>query len=180
MPDQSEHTTASPRLVRDLMTVGVPTCPPETPVVALTRLMLEKDFEGVMVLDHEGHGVGVVHRDDLITAYAHPGGYQNLTAEDIMTPEVVEFPPDIPLTAAAQMMQDRGVRIVFFRHNAGGIIYPAAMLTYTHILRHLAAQNEQELSDLGIAAERRSPIELFLEKRAEARRNAGVPYTDEE
>jgi hypothetical protein len=59
-------------------------------------------------------------------------------------------------------------------HNAGGIIYPAAYISYRHILRHMAARNENELKDLGIAANRKSPIEQFIERRDEARRKAGL------
>ena len=44
---------------------------------------------------------------------------------------VAQVPPDIPLAAAAQMMRDKHLRAVFLMHNASGIIYPAAMLTYT-------------------------------------------------
>jgi hypothetical protein len=59
-------------------------------------------------------------------------------------------------------------------HNAGGIIYPAAYLSYQHILRHMAARDEKELKDLGIAAERKSPLEQFIARRDEARRRAGL------
>jgi CBS domain-containing protein len=54
MPDND------PRLVRDLMTVGVATCPPDTPVAGIARLLLEKDLEAVIVLDPgEGHDLGI-------------------------------------------------------------------------------------------------------------------------
>jgi hypothetical protein len=46
------------------------------------------------------------------------------------------------------------------------------MISYRHILRHIAAQSEDELRDLGISAERRSPIDVFIEKRDAARREA--------
>ena len=46
-----EETQKTPQLVRDLMTVGVPTCSPDTPLVDLARLILQKDLEAVVVLD---------------------------------------------------------------------------------------------------------------------------------
>ena len=61
---------SSPRLVRDLMTVGVPTCSLETPIVELTRILLEKEFEAFVVLDEQGHAQGVVSRHDLVRVYA--------------------------------------------------------------------------------------------------------------
>jgi CBS domain-containing protein len=160
-------------LVRDLMTVGVPTCKHDTPVKDIARFLLEHHVEAMCVLDAEGHGIGVVGVDELVWAYAREG-YETLTAEDIMSEGVPQLRPDMPLAAAAQMMKDRGIRIAYMMHNAGGIIYPAAYISYRHILRHMAARDETELKDLGIKAERKSPIEQFIERRDEARRKAGM------
>ncbi len=153
------------------MSVGVPTCPQDTPVVDLTRLLLEKDWEGFVVLDENGHAAGVVTQDELVAAYAR-GDWADLTAEDVMQVDVPQAPPDIPLTAVAQIMRDQGARVAFMMHRAGGIQYPAAFITYKHLLRHLAARDEAELRDLGIKAEREAPIETFLRRRDEARRRA--------
>ncbi len=57
-------------------------------------------------------------------------------------------------------------------HHAGGIEYPAAMLSYTHLLRHLAMESADDLSDLGIKADRESPLEAFYKRRDAARRQA--------
>jgi CBS domain-containing protein len=161
------------KLVRDLMTVGVPTCKWNSPIVDIARFLLEKNVEAMCVLDQEGHGVGVVGADELVWAYAREG-HDKLTAEDIMSEGVPQLRPDMPLAAAAQMMKDRGIRVAYMMHNAGGIIYPAAYISYQHILRHMAARDESELKDLGIAAARKSPIEQFIERRDEARRKAGL------
>lgn len=161
----------SPKLVRDLMSVGVPTCALDDSVLDLTRWFLEKDIEGAVVLDENGHGAGVVTHDELVQAYAK-GDYAGLTAVDVMRPGMPAVPPDIPLTAAAQIMQDLNTRIIYITHHAGGIEYPAAYLTYKHLLRHLAAQDEAELKDLGIKAEREAPLETFIRRRDEALRKA--------
>lgn len=155
-------------LVRDLMKVGVATCPPHTPLRDIARLLLEADLEGVIVLDTEGHGTGVVTQDELIKAYARQG-WETLTAEDIMRPDVPELPADIPLTAAAQLMQDMRVRVVFLMHHSEGISYPAAALSYKHFLRLLAATDDTELHDLGYGATRRKPLDAFIEKRDAAK-----------
>lgn len=91
-----------------------------------------------------------------------------------MSEGVPELGADVPLAVAAQMMKDRGIRIAYMMHNSAGIIYPAAYISYRHILRHMAAKDESDLKDLGLAAERKSPIEQFIEKRDEARRKAGL------
>ncbi len=89
-----------------------------------------------------------------------------------MQERVPQVPPDIPLTAAAQMMRDMHVRSVFLMPNAAGISYSAAVLTYKHLLRHMAAENDNELADLGNQAARKGPLESFIERRDAAREAA--------
>jgi predicted transcriptional regulator len=165
----SDESPTSARLVRDLMKLGVPTCSPDTPVPELARLLLDMNFEAVVVMNPEnGHAIGIVGQQELVKAYCREGG-RSLQAEDILHEGVPKILPDIPLEAAAQIMLDEGVRVLFQIHHAGGIEYPAAMLTYTHLLRHLAAQSHEELSDLGIQAAREAPLEAFYKRRADAR-----------
>jgi len=155
------------------MTVGVPTCKTTTPVVEIARFLVENNVEEVVVLGTEGEGVGVVGHEELVAAY-HRENILELTAEDVMREGVPELPADIPLTAAAQMMKDKGIRVAYMNHNSAGIIYPAALISYKHLVRHLAAKDETELKDLGIYAERKSPLEQFIERREEARKQAGL------
>jgi len=161
------------KLVRDLMTIGVPTCKTTTLVADIARFLLDNNFEEMVVLGTEGEGVGVVGYDELVNAY-HRENIRELTAEQIMREGVTELPSDIPLTVAAQMMKDKKVRVAYMNHNSAGIIYPAASISYKHIVRHIAAKNESELKDLGLAAERKSPVEIFIERKNEARKKAGL------
>jgi len=163
----------SPSLVRDLMSVGVPTCKLTTPIVEIARFILEQQVEEMVVLGSENEGVGIVGYEELVSAYSREDA-KTLTAEDVMREGVPDLPADISLTLAAQLMQDKHIRVGYMMHNSAGIVYPAASISYKHILRHLAARDETELKDLGLAAERKSPIETFLERRDEARRKAGL------
>ncbi len=174
----SEEATPSPSLVRDLMSIGVLTCSEDTPIVELARVLLAQVQEEAVVLDDLGHAVGVIGRDELIRAYAN-GEYKEMLVEEVMRDDVPQIPPDIPLTAAAQIMQDKGVRILYLSHHAGGIEYPAAMLSYKNMLRHIAMDSEEDLSDLGIVADRELPMETFAKRRAEARERAGLSQTYE-
>jgi len=162
-----------PMLVRDLMSVGVPTCKLTTPIVEIARFILEQHAEEMVVLGTENECVGIVGYEELVSAYSRENA-RELTAEDVMREGVPDLPSDISLSLAAQMMKDKGIRVAYMTHNSAGIIYPAALISYRHILRHLAARNDSELKDLGLAAERKSPIETFLERRDEARRKAGL------
>lgn len=164
---------AEQKLIRDLMTVGVPTCKTSTLIVEVARFLLEHNVEEMVVLGGAGEGVGVVGYEELVRAYGRED-VRSLTAEQVMREGVPELPSDIPLTVAAQMMRDKGIRVAYMTHNSAGIVYPAAMISYKHIVRHLAAKDESELKDLGLAAERKSPIEVFVERRNEARRKAGL------
>ena len=157
-----------PKLVRDLMSVGVETCTPDTPIVELARAMIERNIEEVVVLE-EGNAIGIVGQDEVIKAFL-TDNFRSLSAEDVMVAGVPEIPPDIPLQAAAQFMQDRGLRTLFLMHQSGGIEYPAAVITYRHLLRLMAAKDAHELKDLGIQAERQSPLDVFLSRRDEARK----------
>lgn len=163
-------------LVRDLMTVGVPTCKLDTPIAEIARFLLERHIEAMCVLDGEGNGIGVVGIDELVNAYRRADA-RSLTAEDVMTEGMPTLPADMILTLAVQFMRDRKTRIAYMTHNAAGIIYPAAYITFRHIIRHLAANDEKELKDLGIAAECKLPIEQFTERRDEGRRKAGIKQT---
>jgi CBS domain-containing protein len=160
----------SPKLVRDLMTVGVLTCAPDTPLADLARLLLDKSCEAVVVMQ-DGHALGVVGEDELVGAFEREAP-EGLLAEDVLREGVPQVPPDIPLRSAAQLMHDLGVRTLFLMHHSGGVEYPAAQISYRHLLRLLAAQDEAELRDLGMHAERQSPLEAFIQRRDAARRDA--------
>ena len=155
------------------MTVGVQTCKHDTPAKEIAGFLLEHHIEAMCVLDAEGHGIGVVGEQELVSAYGRDD-LDELTAEDVMSEGVPELGADLPLTVAAQMMKDKGIRIAYMMHNSAGIIYPAAFISYRHILRHMAASDESDLKDLGLAAERKSPIEQFIARRDEARKKAGL------
>jgi predicted transcriptional regulator len=117
--------------------------------------------------------VGVCGYKELVSAYERED-VRELVAEDIMTEGVPELPSDIPLRLAAQLLRDKDIRVAYMNHNSAGIIYPAASISYKHLVRHLAAEDENELKDLGINAERKTPLEQFIERRDEARRKAGL------
>jgi CBS-domain-containing membrane protein len=156
--------TDLPTLVRDLMTVGVVTCNPQTTVPELAQMLLDHDLDEVIVLD-EGKALGVVGQDDLVAAFSQTNEYKHLTALDVMREGVLQVPPEIPLVAAAQLMRDQGVRTFFLMHHAAGIEYPAAAISYKHLLRLLTAQDQTDLSDLGIRATRTAPLDRFIQQR---------------
>lgn len=150
------------------MTVGVETCSPDTPVSEVARALLENGGENIVVMEG-GHALGVIGVRELLQVYALEE-FAALTAREVFQEGVPQVPPDIPLKAAAQIMLDQGTNVLYLMHHAGGIEYPAGYISYRHILRHIAAKDEEELRDLGIYAERHSPLEVFIRKRDQAQR----------
>lgn len=169
-----------PTLVRDLMSVGVYTCTPETTMEVVARALLDMDLDAGVVLDYNGHAIGVASRNNLVRAFAR-GLLSSAPIEQVMDSEIPTIPPDIPLTAAAQLMLDRNIRTFYLTHHAGGIEYPAALISYRHLLRLIAARDRDDLTDLGIKAEREPPLKAFFERRDAARqRNLSRNLNDEE
>lgn len=142
-------------LVRDLIGPAV-TCATGLSLGEIARLLLAHHLEAVIVLNEDGHAVGMVSQDELVTGYGRPDR-DSLTAEDVMNERIPQVRPDLPLAAAAQIMRDLGVRALFVMPQRGGITYPAAMLSYRQLLRHLAARSDDELNDLGINVVRQPP-----------------------
>jgi len=156
-----------PHLVRDLMTVGVVTCNPQTTVPEIAQLLLDNDLDEVIVLD-QGKALGVVGQDELIAAFSRDE-YRQVEAHQVMREGIPQVPPEIPLAAAAQLLRDQGVRTFFLMHHAAGVEYPAAAISYKHFLRLLAANSGADLRDLGIQADRAAPLDEFIQRR-EAKR----------
>jgi CBS domain-containing protein len=119
---------------RDLMTPDVVTVPPETPVLAVARLLADRGISAAPVVDGQGQVVGVVTEADLIRRLAgeedRPPGWlaslfsnqerdaeryartHGMTARDLMTAEVVAVDPDSLASHVAQLMEERGIRRV--------------------------------------------------------------------
>ncbi|WP_237215681.1 CBS domain-containing protein [Falsiroseomonas oryziterrae] len=137
---------------RDLMTPDVVTVPPETPVLAMARLLAERGISAVPVVDANGTAVGVVTEADLIRRLAgeadRPAGWlaslfgnqerdaeryartHGVTAKDVMTSDVVAVDPDTLASQVAHLMEDRGIRRVLVTQDGRlkGIVSRADLL----------------------------------------------------
>ncbi len=118
-------------LVRDVMTIGVPTCHGDERcgVLAARLARLPNQPEVAVVLDEDGMSAGWVSRAGLETADAES------PVETVMDEDIPELPPDIPAAAAAQMMRDRGLTYVFLMHSWPGEPRPSAVLALSTLER---------------------------------------------
>jgi CBS domain-containing protein len=141
-----------PLTARDLMTPNVVTVPPETPVVAVARLLAERGISAVPVLDKAGALKGVVTEADLIRRlagqedaprgwfaglFADPGAEADryarthgATAADIMTEQVVTVTEDASAAHIAHLMEERGIRRILVMQDGRlrGIVSRADLL----------------------------------------------------
>jgi CBS domain-containing protein len=132
--------------------------------------MLSKDLDAIIVLNSEvGNAIGSVAQSDLLQAYTEEKA-ETLMAMEVMQENIPQIPPDIPIATAVQMMLDNNIHTYFLMHHSEGVLYPAAYISYKNILLHLAAKEEHDLRELGVDAERRTPLDLFIEMRDAARR----------
>ena len=152
---------------RDLMTPDVVTVPPETPVMAMARLLSERGISAVPVVDAAGTVLGIVTEADLISRlagaedkptswfgslFADPASQaerfartHGVTAKDLMTEKVVSVAPDATAAHIAHMMEEQKIRrvVVIEDGKLKGIVSRA------DLLRALVAPVPQEadLSD---------------------------------
>ena len=137
---------------RDLMTPDVITVPPETPVLAIARLLADRGISAVPVVDAQGQAIGVVTEADLIRRLAgeddRPAGWfaslfanqerdaeryartHGVTARDVMTSDLVAVDPDTLASAVAHLMEERGIRRVLVTQDGRlkGIVSRADLL----------------------------------------------------
>lgn len=154
-------------VARDLMTPDVVTVPPETPVIAMARLLSDRGISAVPVVDAEGKVLGIVTEADLIRRLAgeedKPTSWfgalfsdptsqaeryartHGVTAKDLMTEKVVSVAPDATAAHIAHVMEEKKVRrvVVVEGEKLKGIVSRA------DLLRALVAppHEEAELSD---------------------------------
>lgn len=123
---------------KDLMTENVVTVPPETPVLAIARLLAERGISAVPVLAIDGTLAGIVTEADLIRRLTGSDGKpmsllrqlftdmdrladryaasHGATAADVMTRDVVTVAPTMPIPEIAEMMEKKGIRRVLVAH----------------------------------------------------------------
>ncbi len=112
-----------PRLVRDLMTIGVPVCrDTETCGTVAARLACQTpSAEVVVALDEDGMACGWTTAAALAARPAEP-------VSAVLDEVIPQVPPDLPAAAAAQLLRDRGVAYAFLMHDWPGEPRPSALI----------------------------------------------------
>lgn len=137
---------------RDLMTTDVATVPPETPVLAVARMLAERHVSAVPVVDRERRVLGILSEGDLlrqVSGREEPeiGFFQSLfsdpvklaaqyakahgrTARDIMTEQVTTVGPDATAAEIAELLDKQHIRrvVVVKDGKLAGIVSRADLL----------------------------------------------------
>lgn len=117
--------------VQDVMTVGVATVLPDTPLKEVARILVQRGISGLVVVDADERVLGVVSEADLLikeqgaealphrrasrirgesaTTKAAIAKVEATTAGEAMTTPAVTIEPDKSLAAAAGIMVDRAI-----------------------------------------------------------------------
>ena len=142
MTTSREHTV---KLVRDLMHIGVRTCPANTSLIDAVCILVRENLDSLIVLDENGNAVGLFGLREVMNAFGRYGAdvrdCRNLTVAKVMQPEIPEIPPDIPAMAAAQLMLDQNIREMYLMHYDGGFKWPSAVFRFADVLSYLANQS---------------------------------------
>ena len=95
------RTVSDRRLVRDVMSHAIVTCPPGASLEAASRAMTERRSRSIVVIDEGGRTVGVITGNDLLSLY-EASELRGTVAELMSAP--ITCGPDLALPDAADLM----------------------------------------------------------------------------
>ncbi len=128
------------RLVRDLMHPGVMTCPPDTSLGNLARLLTEREVHSLFVVDRKGKPIGVITDFDLLAGEWLSGDPESLrvmrgmTAGELMSAPVETIDADSQATDAAHRMREEQIRRLLVMDNGR----PVGVISVSDFIRDLA------------------------------------------
>lgn len=127
------------KTVKDVMHMGLVTCPVYTPIPAVARLMIKLDVSAIAVTDEDGLLAGLIARTDLTVLYGFQDMWPHLVAEQAMVSKVATIAPDELATKAAQIMTERKYhRLIVTEMNGQGKKKPVGVVSMTDIVRDMA------------------------------------------
>lgn len=119
--------------VRDIYHKGVIFCKSSTPLQEVVRVMADTDIHAIIVSESEGtRPLGVVSHFDVIKRYGQD--LAEITAEQVMTPEVIAIAEGAPVAEAAKKLLESDIRRLLVVDDAGA---PLGILSTTDIVRNM-------------------------------------------
>ncbi|HLE13963.1 MAG TPA: CBS domain-containing protein [Anaerolineales bacterium] len=128
------------RLVRDLMTPGVMTCPPNASLGKVARLLAERRVHSLFVVDQARNPIGVITDFDLLAGEWLSQDPESLlamrrmTAGELMSTPVATIDASEPANQAACRMKDEQIRRLLVMDRAR----PVGVISVSDFLREMA------------------------------------------
>jgi len=180
---KSKEDAMAPLCARDVMTAGMATVPPETPVAAIARMFADRGISAVAVTDTAGMLLGIVTESDLPRRLADEneqpsrrlsrlfdstaGGADRyarshgVKASEVMTERVVTANPEDSAAHVVRLMEEHRIRRVPVAEHRRLL----GVVTRTDLVRTLVSQQAGQTNNLSddqlhravIAAMQRDP-----------------------
>ena len=127
------------KMIRDVMTRGVVTVSPNTPVKEITERMASQHLSGVAVIGVQGDMLGFISEMDIVKVL-HKPDLKQLTAEDVMSSRLIAVAPDATLGRAARIMDEGHIHrlLILSEKGVGASQRPIGILSTTDIVREVA------------------------------------------
>lgn len=104
----------------------------DVPAAEAARLVLERGFSAVPIVDDDGRPLGVLSKTDLVR---EGGSSTDAAARELMTPVVLTAPETASLGDAVELMAAHGIHRVFVVSDAGEV---TGVLSTMDVIRWLA------------------------------------------
>ena len=127
------------RIIRDFMRRGVVTCGVAANAAEVARIMLDNDVSALVVVDERLNACGVISKTDLIGYYGRD--LSLITAEDIMTSEILTVSPDTLVHEAVQRMLEHRVHQLVIVTKGGAHRRPVAIFTTADAVALMAGKS---------------------------------------
>jgi len=137
---------ATQTTVADVMTLGVVTVPPETPITEAARLMRDEDIGDVLVVSGEELRGIVTDRDLVVRALAEPIEPRLVRVEDVCSDEVHVVETETPVQEAVRLMREWAMRRLPVVDDSGR---PVGMVSIGDLARE--GRPDSALADIGQA-----------------------------
>ena len=124
-------------MVRDIMIRGVVTVQCGEILPKIVELMTKKDISCIVIVDQSDEAAGIISSLDLVRAFSEKTtvDIEKTTAEDIMTPFVVEAYPEMSLKEISNIMIAKSVHRMIVLSPIGR--KPVGLLSATDIVKQM-------------------------------------------
>jgi CBS domain-containing protein len=126
--------------VQDWMHRGVITCVPETSVADVAATLDAHDISALVVVDENGHALGVISRTDLVNARfiaPYMKHWRGLSAQHLMIQPVISVSAETTIEEAAQLLFEKHIHRLVVVEKTGHHPRPVGILSVTDLARHV-------------------------------------------